>query len=72
MSEGGDDQNHLIAEGKRLAERAVQFDKDKQLNAAIFYYNEAANVMQKLFGLTGTETFKQYATQYKSRAGKTN
>ena len=34
----GEDEKHLLGEGKRLAERAVQFDKDGQRTAAIFYY----------------------------------
>ena len=34
------------------------------------YFIEAANVMLKLFGLTGIETYTKYATQYKTRAGR--
>ncbi len=45
---------------------------DKEVYSQYFIYLEAANVMLKLFGLTGVETYTKYATQYRSRAGKFN
>ncbi len=44
----GEDEKHLLGEGKRLAERAVQFDKDGQRTAAIFYYTGKVVIVQNL------------------------
>jgi len=72
MSDNDEDEKHLVDQGKRLAGRAVHFDKEQQPIAAIFYYSEAANVMEKLFGLTGKDAFLEYSKQYKSRADVLN
>ena len=40
------------------------------MEAAVFYYTEAASAMQKLFNLNSNPSFKAYVEQYTKRAGR--
>ncbi len=64
---GNDSTN--IRENKVYRQEMIEI-YDNVVYSNYFIYLEAANVMLKLFGLTGVETYTKYATQYKSRAGK--
>jgi len=63
-----ENENDWLREARDLAERAVQFDRQKQAQGAAYYYKEAARVMLELLKTTGKETYKSYAEKYGSRA----
>ena len=52
-----------------LNSNLVCLAREKQVGAAVFYYAEAATIMQKLFNLNSNQTYLQYVHKYNNRAG---
>ena len=66
---GDENEENLIEKVRNLAARAVQHDQLKQLSAAVYFYHEAAKVMDQLYSLTGKDSYQAHGEKYKKRAG---
>ena len=66
---GDENEENLIEKVRNLAARAVQHDQLKQLSAAVYFYHEAAKVMDQLYSLTGKDSYQAHGEKYKRRAG---
>ena len=66
---GDENEENLIEKVRNLAARAVQHDQLKQLSAAVYFYHEAAKIMDQLHSLTRKDSYQAHGEKYKRRAG---
>lgn len=64
-----DDTGHLEQDAVELASRAIQFDREGQVDPAVFYYREAAQILHSAF-LNGSQllNIKEKVKEYLDRA----